>query len=161
MSVVSDASPLIGLSAIHSLDLLHKLYGTIHIPGAVYREVRRGALRPGAKEIAAASWIKRHTVKNKNIMLPPILAAGLGEGESEAIALAVELGATLIILDDRDARNYAKAQGLFVTGTAGILVAAKANGLIAEVKPRLDALIGAGIYIDFAIYQATLRLAGE
>ena len=161
MIVVSDSSPLIALAAIHSLDLLHTLYGTVHIPTAVYREVRRGKQLPGAAEVVAAAWIHRHSVKRKRITMQPMRAAGLDEGESEAIALALELDATLIILDDREARTFAVAHGLAVTGTVGILIAAKAVGLLAAMKPSLDALISSGVYIGSALYREALRQAGE
>ena len=65
MIVVSNSSPLISLSAIGLFDLLNALYGTIHIPEAVYQEVVvTGAGRPGSEEVQAAPWIIRHEVKD-------------------------------------------------------------------------------------------------
>lgn len=65
MNVVSDASPLINLARIGELDLLHRLYGDLLIPDAVWREVViKGAGQPGAEEVRAASWIKTRDVVN-------------------------------------------------------------------------------------------------
>ena len=97
MSIVSNASPLINLARIGRLELLHKLYGEICIPEAVWHEVViAGAGLPGATLVAAATWIKRHTVVNA--VLVRALQQDLDAGESEAIALALELEADLLLM---------------------------------------------------------------
>jgi predicted nucleic acid-binding protein len=107
--VVSDASPLIALSAVSLLDLPSTLYGTIHIPEAVYEEVVvRGQGRPGSLEVAGAEWIIRHNVADQQAVAQLRNLSGLDEGESEAIILAGSSNASLIILDDRDARRMPK-----------------------------------------------------
>src|SRR5690348_1227351 len=99
MSVVSNSSPLIALATIDSLDLLQALYGEIHIPEEVFTEVViRGAGRPGASEVAGAGWIVRHAVVNR-LVVAQLLESGIDAGESEAIALATEVSARLLILD--------------------------------------------------------------
>lgn len=162
MTVVADASPLIGLSAIGLLDLLHTLYGTIHIPQAVYEEVViKGKGKAGAGQVAAASWIIRHTITDQKAAQALRNQAKVQAGESEALVLATELSATLIILDDDAARRYAASAQLPFTGTLGVLLAAKAKGLIPAVKKPLDALIAYGIRISPVVYQSALTKAGE
>lgn len=65
----------------------------------------------------------------------------LDKGEAEAIALALELGADQVLIDERRGRRIAARLNLRYTGILGILVEAKNRGLISEVKPLLDALI--------------------
>lgn len=82
-------------------------------------------------------------------------------GESEAIVLANNIDADLIIIDERKARRIAKDIGLNVTGTLGILVDAKQRGLVKELKPLLDKLIKNEIRISKILYQDILELANE
>ena len=161
MTVVSNASPLIALSAINHLDLLPALYGIVYIPEAVYQEVVvQGAGRPGAAEVANAAWMIRRTIMDKQDSTQ-LVSAGLDAGESESIVLATELRATLLILDERGARKIARQRNLPLTGTVGVLVAAKDASLVAEIKPLLEQLMVAGIYINPDVMNDGLRLAGE
>jgi len=159
--VVSNSSPLIALSVINSLDLLNALYGTIYIPEAVFDEVViRGAGRPGASAVANAPWIVQQVTANRKTVAK-LLSAGLDKGESEAIVLASEVKAGLLILDERHARTVARQEGLPVTGTLIVLIAAKNAGMVAAIKPLLDQLIAAGVYISPQIISHALQLAGE
>jgi hypothetical protein len=159
--VVGDASPLIALSAVARLDLLRELFGTVLIPEAVYVEiVKSGAGLPGAKEVDEAEWITPRAVGNTGFV--KVLGLDLDPGESEAIVLALETGADLLLMDERKARRTATRLGLKVAGTLGFLVLAKQAGLLQEIRPVLDALIKqAGLRIGTGVYQQTLHLAGE
>ena len=139
MSVVSNASPLINLARIGKLDLLHDLYGELTIPEAVWREVVvEGAGQPGADEVKGATWIKRHAVANRQLV--HALQQELDAGEAEAIVLASEMPAELLLMDERLGRETARHLGLRYTGLIGVLVEARRKGLISAVKPHLDAL---------------------
>jgi predicted nucleic acid-binding protein len=85
----------------------------------------------------------------------------LDKGESEAIVLANNINADLIVIDERKARKIAKDIGLNVTGTLGILVEAKQKELIKELKPLLDGLIDNNIRIDKKLYAEILKLVEE
>jgi len=86
----------------------------------------------------------------------------LGEGEAQAITLALELGGDVaILLDDAAARRVARSEGLSVYGSAGALGLAKRLGLIASVRAHLDRLLEAGLYLGDAVYTAILVQAGE
>ena len=85
----------------------------------------------------------------------------LDTGESEAIALAKEIDADLIILDDADARDTAIEEGLDVVGLLAFLVLAKEEGIINQVRPLLDALRQQGFFISDDLYHHILRRAGE
>jgi hypothetical protein len=92
------------------------------------------------------------------------LAAGmigfLDPAEAEAIALALELNA-LLLLDERRARKKAAELGLWHIGTGGILLDAKQVGLLSEVHPLLNAMRKAGVYFGDRLIRDILRLAGE
>jgi predicted nucleic acid-binding protein len=85
----------------------------------------------------------------------------LGSGELEAISLAVELNATLVVLDDRAARSQAKRLGLHMIGTLGILVASKRHGYITQLRPELDNLIAHGFFLSDNLVQQVLFDVGE
>ena len=142
-AVVSDASVLICLGALRHLQLLRDLYGEIVVPDAVWREVTVvAATRPGAQETIQASqqgWLKVQTPGNRALVKS--LQTTLDAGEAEAIALASELGASLLLMDGGDGRAEARSLGVAVTGTVGVLLRAKQTGVVPAVKPLLDTLI--------------------
>jgi uncharacterized protein len=162
MTTVCNSSPLIRLSAIGLLDLLHALYGTIHIPYAVYQEVVvNGKARAGARRVARTSWITDHTLADQQAVKVFRKKTKLQQGESEAILLVLQLDATTLIVDDASARAVASAHKLPVIGTAGVLLLAKHNQIIPSLKKPMDALVAYGIRIGPLLYQAALRSAGE
>lgn len=161
MIVVSNSSPLIGLSAIGKLELLKNLYQTIYLPEIVFREVaEEGENRIGAKEIKNAVWIKTYEVGNRQIK-EVSLNAGLGQGESASLVLAKTLDADLLILDDLKARKFAASQKQEIIGVLGILLLSKAENLIIEIKKPLDDLILSGYWISPKLYRKILDAAGE
>ena len=161
MRVISDSSPLIALSRIGQLSLLRELYQDVTVPQGVVQEVTsNGAGQPGAEEVSTADWIIAVRVKDQPFV--ESLRRDLGEGEAEAIALAVELQADLLIVDDLLARQAARNLGLMFVGTVGVLLEARQKGLLPEIKPCLDDLIDlAGFRVSGQLYSRVLREAGE
>ena len=160
MSVVADSAPLISLAMVESLNLLPSLYERVHIPQAVYDEVVIiGRGRSGSEEVRVADWIERRTVSKLRIVRK-LMAENLDVGESEAIILAQEMNAVLIV-DDRNARRYAVEQGIPIIGAAGVLIQAKQIGLIAEVKKPLQQLLSAGFHMSELSVKKVLQKAGE
>lgn len=118
MIVVSNAGPLIALAKIEQFELLRELFGKLCIPQAVYDEVVViGAGKAGANETrqGVGNWIE--VKKVKDLVMVKSLLTKLGKGESEAIALALEMKADLVLLDDYKARATAEFMGLNMTGT--------------------------------------------
>jgi predicted nucleic acid-binding protein len=161
MKVVSNTSPIINLAWIGQLELLRELYGVIHIPEAVWHEiVAQGAGQPGAKEVSSADWIKVCAVENKHLVLA--LHQDLDAGEAEAIALALEQQAGLLLMDERLGRETARYFGLNYTGLIGVLIEAKHKGLIGSIKEYLDKLrTMAGFHISQPLYLKVLQDQGE
>lgn len=161
MIVVSNTSPIINLAAIKQLELLQYLYKSITIPQAVYHEIAvRGYAQAGATEIQTFHWFERHQVRD--VALVRQLEQELDAGEAEAIALAIELRADLLLMDERRGRQIANQFGLTVTGLMGILLVAKQKGHLVAVKPLLhDLMTVAGFWIDQELYARILESAGE
>lgn len=161
MIIVSDTSPINNLAAINQLHLLHQLYGIVLIPEAVYRELTDPSFPvAGATEVQTLDWIQTRAISDRIII--EVLSNELDVGEAEAIALAVETQADQVLIDERRGRLVAARLNLRYTGILGILVEAKSQGLIAEVKPLLDALVNqAGFWVAEPLYNSVLRLVGE
>lgn len=149
------------LAAIGQFDLLRQLYGRLHIAQSVWSELTaQGKAWPGRKEVATASWIEQHDVENQALVLA--LRRDLDRGEAETIALALEMDANLVLMDEREGRHAAERMGLKVVGVVGVLVEAKTHGMIHTVKPHLDALRGtAGFYLTESLYRHVLDSTGE
>ena len=116
--IISDASPLIVLVDIGELDLLQKLYRQVLITDVVKNEIHADL----------PNWINVTSEYDKKQF--QILKLELDSGEASAIALAMETPERTIIIDESKGRSVAKRLGLRVTGTIGILIKAKDNGLI-------------------------------
>lgn len=161
MSIVSNASPLISLARIGQLDLLRQLYSELLIPEAVWQEVViEGAGQPGAEQVQGATWIRTQAVTNHSLVLA--LRQELDTGEAEAIVLALEQKAELLLMDERLGRETARHLGLRYTGLIGVLTEAKHKKLISTIKPQLDALRdAAGFRLGDALYRRVLQDAGE
>ncbi len=135
--------------------LLRKYFGEIHIPKEVFDEVvTRGKNLSGAEEVASAKWIKVGNVGNK--IAVESLSITLDRGEAEAIVLAREKDA-LLIIDDGDGRRTAESLGLKITGTMGILLLAHEDEKL-DLKAAIDDLIAAGFRLSKKEYKRILRL---
>ena len=131
MIVVSDASPLIALARIDRLELLREMFGTLLLPDSVWHEITNAGMeRAGAAFIVRADWIERRSVSNSSLVAR--LRRDLGAGESEAIALAQESHADVLLIDERLARVAAQRLGLRVTGLVGVLIEARQRGLLTD-----------------------------
>lgn len=161
MIVVSDTSAITNLAAVGHLNLLQQLYGNIIIPQAVYNEMAGlGYTVPGTIEVQTLAWIQIRQVINRTLVTE--LQTELDEGESEAIALAIELIADRLLIDDYAGRIAASRFGLNLTGILGVLLVAKRRELIPNVKSVMDDLIAqAGFRISSKLYADVLQAAGE
>ncbi len=161
MIVVSNSSPLVSLAAIGRLEWLHELYGTIIIPRAVHDEVViQGRQRPGAAEVPLFDWIVDRDVNDPNVVVA--LQGKLDRGEAEAIALAIELRADLLLMDERLGRAEAARFGLRFIGILGALLEARKRGLFERLGPILDELQrDAGFRVSEALRKQVLKAAGE
>ncbi len=159
MIVVSDTSPILSLALIGRLELLHELYDTIVIPEAVRSELIATA-QDGAREVAQADWIVTRPIEPDIVL--KLLLREVDRGEAEAIGLAVQLEADVLLIDERKARHLAAYLELGVVGLLDVLQEAKQRHLITSVKLILDDLISrARFRLSHKLYQRTLFTAGE
>jgi hypothetical protein len=103
--------PLTSLAAIGHFELLRKLYGEIHIAEGVWHELNQGGRRhPGSHEVEKAPWVHRHEVRDQALVM--VLQRDLDRCEAETLALAIELKAALVLLDEQEGRHGAIRLGL-------------------------------------------------
>jgi predicted nucleic acid-binding protein len=159
--VVSDTSPILNLARIGRLELLPSLYGQVLIPVAVFDELTNSRRDlPPAINLASLPWLKVAAAKDQDRVRA--LREKLDPGEAEAIVLAVDSGADLLLVDERRARRIATAAGIAVTGLLGVVAEAKRAGLIDQAKPVLDELIQiARFWIGADLYAEVLLQLGE
>lgn len=157
---VADASFVIGLSVVGQWRLLDARVRELHVPPAVGAEVvERGQGRLGARELQSEPIVRLSSVRDHRAV--ELLKAFLDPGEAEAVVLAQELGNVTILLDDPKARRTAQEAGLPTTGLVGLLVAAKEDGRLRELRPLLDVLQAHGFRLSRGLIEAALRDAGE
>lgn len=157
--VVSNSTPLIALAWLKRLDLLPMLFDTVYIPQAVDNEIQHNPNAVGASELKSASWLKITSVKDA--LAVSLLLDQLDAGESEAIVLARELQAGLLLMDERRGRRRAIQAGLNVVGTLGILIQVRRQNLVGPLRPILDQLGQLPFHISEQLYQDVLQAVGE
>jgi predicted nucleic acid-binding protein len=148
---ICNSSPLIALEQIGQLELLRRAFDSILVPPAVVAEV--------APTVTLPEWIAQRIPQSSP---PNFLSQSLGPREVEVICLGLDLPAGLLILDDRRARRVAiDACHLRITGTIGILRAAKRHGWIHALRPLLDALQDHSFFLSDELREQLLQEANE
>ena len=163
MPVISNTSPLLNLAIVDHLFLLPHQFGQIYIPSAVVTELKLNEDLPGSRALQAAlneGWLIPQTVQNTAFV--SLLRRDLHQGESEAIALAVELSADKILLDEKEARQIARALGLSITGILGILLRGWHERSLPSIKAVTERLQqDANFRIAPALLAQILQESGE
>ena len=148
--IISNTSCLIILDNIDRLDILQKLYQTIHLTEEVTQEFGK----------PLANWMTVDVVQDKNYLR--LLSASVDLGEASTIALAVQMpGDSVMILDDLKARKLAKQLDLKYTGLLGILLKAKQQNIIASVSDILAQFRQVNFRFSEKLETEVLKLAGE
>ena len=160
MIVVCDSTILIGLASIGRLEILREVFSKISFPDEVFQEVaQKGSDRLGSKDIKDARWIEVIRIKDKTQV--DLLMISLDKGEAEVLALAKELGADLILVDEEKARKSAVIAGYNVMGLLGLFVSAKKLGLLDQVRPLIDELRRKKFRVSDRVVSEALKRAGE
>jgi predicted nucleic acid-binding protein len=159
--VVSNTSPIMNLAVVGQVHLLEWLYGKVCIPEAVWQELSAiGTGQPWGAVMPTLSWLETRSVNNQSLV--DLLLLELDRGEAEAISLAIEIKADLLLIDERRGRTIASHLGHKFIGLLGALVEGKRKGYIAAVKPILDDLLAqAGFWVSEYLYAWVLREVGE
>ena len=163
MPVVSNTSPLLNLAIVDHLSLMYEQFGEILIPQAVFEELRVEEGLPGSQSIREAiekGWLGVKEAKDQ--IFVKVLRADLDKGEAEALALALQVKAEWVILDEREGRRVAKSLGLKVIGVLGVLLRAQREGRLQSLKSAMDDLRKkAGFHIASELYSYVLKKGGE
>jgi predicted nucleic acid-binding protein len=154
---IVNASPLILLAKVGQLDLLARM-ANILVPAAVRAEILAGPVDDPARQAIEAGWGGEVTVSSTP---GEVLEWGLGAGETEVLAAALEHRGARVMLDDAQARACASTLGLPVIGTIGAVLRAKALGLLSAAGPVAAELESAGLRIDAATVREALKSVGE
>jgi predicted nucleic acid-binding protein len=162
MPVVSNTSPIWNLISLERLDLLHDQFPEC-IPQDVLDELQVGHDYPEMARIQQAldaQWLRVASLTN--LYVQQSLMLELDRGEAAAIALALELGLTHILIDEADGRATAKAMGLRPIGVLGILLRAKHAGKIVSLSEEMSRLRhDAGFFIAESLFQRLRKEVGE
>jgi predicted nucleic acid-binding protein len=148
---VTNSSPLIVFQRIGQFDLLHATLERLSVPPAVKQEVFGSDPPP--------EWIDIRTLAQP--LASQIVAMRLGPGEREAIALALELRAALLLIDDLPARRLAQSLNIPVMGSLGVLLRAKQEGHILAVRPLMEAMQNEEFRVSDRVFTRILSAAGE
>lgn len=158
LKVVSNTTPIISLLKIDKLQILKDLYGEVYIPQEVFNEIEAGKNKEFYADLSQINWIKVEKIKDVKSLS---YFLDLDKGEAEAIVLATENEADLIILDESLGRFHAKHVGLKVTGTMGVLLKAKQLGYVKELKPLLFELRTKNVWLSDGFIESILIIANE
>jgi uncharacterized protein len=148
---------------VDQIHLLPQLFRPIIIPNAVYQELlANGSDHPVTQAIQTSDWLEVRFVIDQQQVEILERDRNLDPGEANAIVLAIELQANQLLIDERLGRLEAKRQGLRITGILGVLLAAKNQAILLEVRPVMNALIQqANFRVSPQLYNEVLKLAGE
>ena len=153
MIVVSDTSSVSALLRVGQGELLERLYGEVLIPSAVRDELL--LFFPHLPEFL-------HSRVVANVGLVGRLRIELDLGEAEAIVLAQETHADILLIDELKGRRVAEREGVPIIGLMGVLLQAKREGIITAVRPLIDRLqTEADFHLSAGFKDSTLKRAGE
>ena len=148
-AVIADASCFILLDKINELSLLKSLFKTITTSSEIATEFGK----------PLPDWVQIKTVQDKNFQSALFLQ--VDAGEASAIALAAENQPSLLIIDDLRGRKLAQKLNLAITGTLGLILTAKKEGILTQIKPTFDKIQATNFRISPSLLENILSQAGE
>ncbi len=163
MIVVSDTTPIISLLKAGQLELLQKLYKTILVPQAVYRELTENPAYVNEADIVRnAEFLLVTAVENIKSVNVLRAVSGLDEGESEALIMYDEQNADVLLMDEQKGRRVAKRLNVRHIGTAGVLMLAYDKGIIQAGKVRecMDIMLANDIRLGKSVCNTVMEHMG-
>jgi predicted nucleic acid-binding protein len=156
---VVNASPLIFLSQIKALFVLPRLAREVVVPVSVQAEVRSATKHDSSfTEVEIPEWIRIEP----DLPLPEEISGwDLGAGESQVLVHASRLPGCEAVLDDLQARRCARGLGLVMTGTLGVILRARKQGIIPAARPLLEELTRKRMYLSRDLIEGALAEIGE
>ncbi|MEM9120418.1 MAG: DUF3368 domain-containing protein [Cyanobacteria bacterium P01_F01_bin.56] len=158
--IISNATPLIAFARIEQISLLQKVVGELVIPVAVEQEITAyQSSQRGSVDLGKLSWIQVRSLRSDQQVR--LLLPTLDRGEAEVIALALEVNADRILMDELTGRKVAESLNLKIVGSVGILIRAKQLAYIPAIQPYLQQMRQAGIYFSDRFVNAVLHQVNE
>lgn len=159
-ALVTNTTPLIALTAATGgLDVLRFLYGRVVVPLEVAEEVRAGGRSAfGVDVFHDTQWLE---VRREPVALPAFLRNSLDRGEAAVIQTALDLGVSLVCIDEVAGRRVARLCALEVTGSVGILLKARRTGFALSIPDALRRMRGHGIWLSDRVVRFALAQDDE
>lgn len=158
--VVSDSSPIRALHHLDRLSLCRELYGSVIIPETVRRELAQATSTCVALQVTDYPGFEVRATRSDPAELG--VPSDLDAGETEAITLAIEMHADLLLMDERKGTGAARQLGLATIGVFGVLLEAKRKGLIDSILPCVDRLVSElRFFVSPALRLRLAQLAEE
>jgi predicted nucleic acid-binding protein len=148
-AIIADTRCIILLDKIGELKLLNALFGTIIITEEIAKEFG----------LPLPEWF--NIIEPNDKKYQSIIENSIDKGEASAIALALELDDSLLIIDDLKGRKLALQLGIKITGTIGIIVEAKNAGIVKAVRPLITKIKKTNFRISEELEKQILDKAGE
>ncbi len=156
---VVNASPLIFLTEVGLLEIMQQAGVPVLVPDVVLNEIgRHGPNDPAVLAVRRSPWIR---IVATPTIPEAVLVWDLDAGESAVLAVALEEPDSMAILDDLPARRCARVMNIPTQGTLGLILVGKRQGLFPAVRPVLEQLKQAGMYVSDQLEQQVLAAAGE
>lgn len=158
--IVSDTSPVRALAHLGLLSVLQKMFGRVVVPRSVAMELFDPPSRYQSIDVSSYDFFEIVVPADQRFVTR--LTERLDLGEAEAIAVAVEMQAVTLLIDESAGRQVAMELGLSPLGTIGLLLRAKQSRLCGNIAPLLDSLRSdLRFHLSDSLYELGLRLAGE
>jgi len=158
MVVISDTSVISNLIQLGLIDLLRDLFNEVIIPPSVKKEL--AAIPNHLKLLNSKTWIRTESIINTKLL--DELLTHLDSGEAESIVLSIEMKASILLIDEKKGRRIATEYGINISGLIGVLIKAKEQLLIDELKPILNKLVyEIGFRIHPKLYTEVLQIVKE
>ncbi len=158
--LVINTGPLIALvAALDDLAVLESLYREVLVPFEVCREIRvQGYQAFATRQFEEARWL---TKKDRPLEIDPLLANSLDIGEAAVIQLALNEQVSTVAIDETVGRRVAKLSGLQLTGSIGILLRARREGLSFSMRAAMNRMRARGVWLSQQVVDYALRTVGE
>ncbi|PZU97490.1 MAG: DUF3368 domain-containing protein [Leptolyngbya sp.] len=161
MTLVSDTSSLGSLALIDYLWLLEAIYGTVVVSEVVARELAT-AQNARIQAVLSVDWVQVQVPGEGAIATIQKQGQQFNLGDTHTLALALQLNADELLINERRGRQVAQDLGLSVIGIVGIILIAKQRALIPSVRRVMDTLVElAGFRISHQLYQKILKFVNE
>lgn len=158
-ALVINTGPLLALiAATGDLKLLRQVSPKTIVPLEVVNEILEGGKHGfGVDAFREESWLDR---RSSATSIPPFLSNATDLGEASVIALALAESMPAVCLDDQEARRTARLCGLKVTGSLGILIAAKQSGAEVDLRAAIERMRQHGIWLSEHLVKNVLQNEG-